>query len=137
MPYYGTDTSTCRSRAGVYKKEENVMRPEDLILRGFTKLDGDSYFSICLDLNIYARGDTPEQATDKCLGFVCEYIEEAYSEDIEHFSDLVPRKAPLRFWVEYRFMRLVIQVLSRFHAAANKPKNVGPFKRPLPMRLAC
>ena len=113
------------------------MRLDDLILRGFAKRDGDNYFAICLDLNIYARGDTPEQAIEKCLDFVCEYIDEAYSDDIEHFSDLIPRKAPLRFWVEYRFMRLVVEVLNRLFARAKRPKNVGPFKKPLPMRLAC
>ena len=83
------------------------MRPDDLILRGYAVPDGGSFFAICLDLNIYARGKSVEEAVDRCFQFICDYINEAVSDDAEHIVDLIPRRAPLKFWVRYRLMQLV------------------------------
>lgn len=113
------------------------MRPDDLILRGYTVLDGDSYFSICLDMNVYARGDSPDEAEDKCLQFVCEYLNEAFDEDKESFSDLVPRRAPVGFWMRYRLMRIWGMVLHAIRQRNGNNNHTGPFKKPLPLQLAC
>lgn len=107
------------------------MRPDDLVLRGYTIPDGDSYFAICLDLNIYARGDSPNEATERCFEFVCEYINEAVNEDAEYIADLLPRRAPLRFWLRFRYMQLIYWLFHR------DGKDGGIFNKPLPVQIAC
>lgn len=113
------------------------MRPDDLILRGFAVPDGDSYFAICLDLNIYARGESPAQAIEKCRQFVCEYVNEAVNEDIEHVSDLLRRRAPFRFWAMYRLMQLLIAALRLVKRDTAKPRRGGLFETPLPVHISC
>lgn len=113
------------------------MRPDDLILRGYTVPDGDSYFAICLDLNIYARGDSVEEATEKCVQFVGEYINEAISDDVEHASHLLRRRTPLKFWALYRFMQVAIVISRLLRGSRGKPRRGGPFETPLPIRVGC
>lgn len=109
------------------------MRPRELILRGYAVPDGDSYFAICLDLNIYARGESADEAVDRCFQFVCEYINEAVSEDADHIEDLIPRRAPLKFWLRYRAMQLAYWL---FHKERNN-KWGSLFTKPMPMQAAC
>jgi hypothetical protein len=114
------------------------MRPQQLILRGYTVPDGDSYFSICLDLNIYARGDTVEQATERLFAFVREYLNEALTDDKEHAVDLIPRRAPLYFWLRYRLLQLEYQIWKLRHKNGDDRRNRGgPFERPLPVLVGC
>ncbi len=61
----------------------------------------DSWFAICLDLNVYARAQTRREARERLLEEILCYLQEAYAVDRSHFSDLVPRRAPLPFWVKY------------------------------------
>ncbi len=115
------------------------MKPRELLLRGYTVPDGDSYFAICLDLNIYARGESPDAATKRCVEFVCDYLNEALAEDREFAEDLLDRKAPLSFWLTYWRMRLVYIL---FHSwrdgdGDSSSESGGPFKTPLPVKLAC
>ncbi len=88
------------------------MKLNDLILRCFAERDNDgSWFVMCLDLNLYARGDSFEEARAKLHGFIKDYFTDAVSKDVSYFHDLVPRKAPLYFFVRYYL--IAIQCLWR------------------------
>lgn len=78
------------------------MKLSDLVLRGYGVREKDgSWFAICLELNLYARGDSFNEAKDKLVKIVGDYLREAFTKDKEHFSSLVPRPAPAYFWVQY------------------------------------
>lgn len=72
-----------------------------VVLRCYAERDDDSWFAICLDLNIYARGDTFDAARVDLMNQTKQYIQEAVTVDYEHFHDLIPRRAPARFWLKY------------------------------------
>jgi predicted RNase H-like HicB family nuclease len=103
------------------------MKPSNLVLRGFAERDEDgSWFAICLELNLYARGDSFEEAKDKLQRLIRTYLSEAVNEDADYVDDLVPRRAPLYFWLRYA----TIWCLSRLHQARQQGRR---FKIPLPM----
>ena len=61
------------------------MKPSNLVLRGFAERDEDgSWFAICLDLNLYARGDSFEEAKDKLQRLIRTYLTEAVTVDADY-----------------------------------------------------
>ena len=109
------------------------MKPEDLVLRGYAeKSDDGSWFAICLDLNIYARSDSPEHAIERVQQFIHDYVSEAYTEDREHFADLIPRRAPLYFWMRYGKMNAIDAIFRWLHKRRQNTAS-RRFKTPLPM----
>lgn len=102
------------------------MKLSDLTLRCFAEHEADgSWFALCLSLNLYARGDTFEEARGKLHKEIVGYLKEAVTKDAEHFGDLVPRRAPVFFW--WRYFR--IWCFLKFH----QTKELMRFKLPLPM----
>jgi len=81
------------------------MKLSELKLRCYAELDDGSWFAICLPLNLYARGDSFEEARDKLHDLIAHYVREALTVHAEHISDLVPRRAPMYFWLRYAFAR--------------------------------
>ncbi len=78
------------------------MKPSQLVLRCLAERDKDqSWFVICLDLNLYARDDTFEQAKTKLGQLISEYIREALTTDAQYAEGLLLRPAPLYFWAKY------------------------------------
>lgn len=74
----------------------------DLVLRCYAERDRDgTWFAICLPLNLYARGDSYEQARMKLHHLVRDYIKDALTVESEHIGDLVPRRAPAYFYLRY------------------------------------
>lgn len=103
------------------------MKLSDLTLRCYGKRDDDgSWFTICLELNLYARGDSFSEAKEKLRKLVIGYMREALTKDREHFSDLVPRPAPMYFWAQY----FCAWCAAKVH---HHTKNLMKFKLPLPM----
>ena len=83
------------------------MKLTDLMVRCYTENDADgSWFALCLDLNLYARADSLNEAKAKLNGFIQTYLKEALTSDKEHASDLLYRPAPLYFQLRYRWLRL-------------------------------
>jgi len=83
------------------------MRPNDLVLRGYIERDSDgSWFAICLELNLYARAGSAGEAREKLVKFIHDYVFSAVTKDKEHLRDLIPRRAPLPFWLKYYCYRL-------------------------------
>lgn len=102
------------------------MKLSDLVLRCYAEREGDgSWFAMCLDLNIYARGDNFDEAKLKLSKFVSKYLREAVTKDREHIDDLVPRHAPIFFWL--RYFRVWCYI--KFH----ETREFMRFKMPLPM----
>ena len=103
------------------------MKLSDLVLRCYGEREDDgSWFAICLDLNIYARGKSAEEVKARLRTFIGEYLTEAVTKDREHFSDLVPRSAPFFFW--WRYFRIWCYI--KAHKTA---RDLMKFKLPLPM----
>lgn len=85
------------------------MRPKELVLRCFVQKESDgTWFAMCLDLNLYARGASLQEARDKLRGFVRHYVAAALGKDREYVGDLIPRRAPFGFWVKYYGMRTLL-----------------------------
>jgi predicted RNase H-like HicB family nuclease len=83
------------------------MERDEIYVRCYAHRDDDgSWFAICLDLNLYSRGDTYREARDKLEGIMQQYVDEAFSADREHIRDLIPRRAPLRYWLLYAYAAL-------------------------------
>lgn len=86
------------------------MKPSDLVLRCYAEQDSDgTWFTMCIDVNLYARGESFEEARQKLHGFIHEYVAEALTVDSAHIGDLIPRKAPSYFIFKYHFIGLVCQ----------------------------
>lgn len=102
------------------------MKPRDLILRGYAKKDSDgSWYAICIDLNLIAQGGSSSQVHEKLLSMIEEYVIKAHEEK-EHFSDLIPRKAPFYFFVNYYW----IFIKNKIHLGL---KNCLIFRDALPL----
>ena len=93
-----------------------TMKAKELILRCYAEPDEDgSWFAICIDLNLYARGDSFDQAKIKLNGIIHEYVVEAFTVDANYFSDLIPRRAPLFFRVRYRTIEFLVSCIGAAH----------------------
>ena len=78
------------------------MKIDDLVLRCYAEQEKDgTWFAICLELNLYARGDSYAEARTKLNKLTSCYLKEAIEKDSQYFGDLVPRRAPLSFWARY------------------------------------
>jgi predicted RNase H-like HicB family nuclease len=79
---------------------QNIQR--EIVLKCLLERDeADSWFAICLDLNVYARASSCGEARARLKEEIQHYISEAYTKDRDHFADLVWRRAPVRFWISY------------------------------------
>ena len=87
-----------------HKFRYKSMKPQDLLLRGYAKIEPDgSWYAVCLDLNLFAEGDTSHQAQEKLHKMIEEYVQEAFTTDSQYFSDLIPRRAPVYFFLYYYY----------------------------------
>ena len=83
------------------------MHPAQLVMRCYAENDGDSWFAICLDLNVYARADSFEEARARLEDRVSEYVNEALTIDAAHAATLLNRRAPVEFWLKFYFWSAV------------------------------
>lgn len=95
------------------------MKLSQLKLRCYAEFDEGSWFAICLPLNVYARGDTFEEARAKLHSLISQYVREALTVHSEHIGDLVPRRAPLHFWLRYTLARCW-HIFHNAHAAMQR-----------------
>jgi predicted RNase H-like HicB family nuclease len=78
------------------------MIPSKLVVRCYAERDRDgSWFAMCLTLNLYARGESFEEVRGKLDRLIRSYLTEAITVDRQYYHSLVPRRAPLFFWVKY------------------------------------
>ncbi len=83
------------------------MRPIDLKLRCFAQQENDkSWFAICIDLNLFAQGETANEARKKLHAIIADYLTEALTVDEQYIDDLIPRRAPFYFIFRYYWLML-------------------------------
>ena len=93
------------------------MKPANLILRCYAEQESDNtWFVMCVDLNLYARADTLVGAKRNLHSFISDYVKEACTTDAQYIGDLIPRQAPLYFQLRYRW----IWLKSLIHAAKRR-----------------
>ena len=86
-------------------RARNAVKLSDLVLRCYAEKESDgTWFTICLGLNLYARGDSFDQARKKLHEVIAAYLRDAATVESEHVEDLVPRRAPLYFYLRYAFV---------------------------------
>lgn len=67
---------------------------------------GDYWAAYCLDFTLYAVGDTADDARQKLLDIVNEYVEDATTgADRDYRDQLLGRRAPLRDWAVFFALR--------------------------------
>ena len=108
------------------------MRPLDLTLRCYAKQAKDnSWYAVCIDLNLVASGDNCQEARKKLHEQIQDYIEDALTVDSEYADQLIPRKAPLYFQIEYYWMKILILI-----SQTSSSTNNCLYSEPLPLRVA-
>lgn len=95
------------------------MKPSDLVLHCYAERKNNQWQAFCLDLTLASQSDTPEEAIAKLRAQIVDYVDEALTgEDVEHFDDLILRRAPLRYWMKY----YCYQALVKLHQARSVVK---------------
>jgi hypothetical protein len=106
------------------------MNPQQLLLRCYAEREPDGkWFAICLDLNLATEAGTQHEATEKLHAQIVSYVREALTVDAKYASHLLPRRAPMSFFIRYYWMQLLSLV-----GALTPGKGKGrPFTEPLPL----
>ena len=87
------------------------MNASQLVLRCYVEKEDDgAWFSICLDLNLYARADSQAEARSKLDKVILEYVIEAFTVDRPYIDSLMPRRAPASFWIRYWFAKTWLKI---------------------------
>jgi len=78
------------------------MKPDELVLRCYAENSQGYWAAYCLDLTLYAVGDTFEEAREKLDQAIVEYVQEAIEgADRAYAEQLLYRRAPLWSWLKY------------------------------------
>ena len=108
------------------------MRPTDLILHCYFEKDGDQWLAFCLDFSLVAQAETLEEAHHKLEEQMVSYVTDATTgEDRAYGSQLLTRRAPLRYWLKFYVVRFRQW---RRHAGSLKRKRA--VLEPMPMAPA-
>jgi len=83
------------------------------------------WVAICIDLNLVAQGDSIDEAAKNLHSMVHKYVLESCTVDKQYFSDLMPRRSPLSFYLTYYY----IVIRDKF----KKDDNFKRFNDVLPM----
>lgn len=111
--------------------EKKPMKTSDLVLRCYAEREQDgTWFAICLDLNLAVQADSAKAAKAKLHAQIVQYVKDALTVDREYFSDLLPRRAPIGFFVRYYFIKTLC-ALRGFDRGRKSAKRV--FKENLPV----
>jgi len=105
------------------------MKPSNLVLSCYGYKANGMWTALCLDFNIAAEAETPEQLKVKMHDMIESYIETALdTDDNGSVASLMLRRAPLRDWIVY-YALCVISGLR------NLPGKIF-FKQIIPFHLA-
>jgi len=78
----------------------NMAPKKSLVLKGYIRAAENGQFEgVCLNLNLVVRGRTLEDTDKKLLDLIIAYLDDAQKDGT--WDDLVPRRAPLSYYVEY------------------------------------
>ena len=84
--------------------------PDKLVLRCYGhKIKQDKWFGVCLELNLAAEANSPDELKQKMGDMIASYIETVLdTNDKSSIPALLYRRAPMRNWVFYYFIRIII-----------------------------
>jgi hypothetical protein len=76
-----------------------------LVLKGYIRGENGQYEGVCLNLNLVACGRTLEETDKKLMDLILAYLTDAQKSGT--WNDLVPRRAPLSYYVEYYRLKIM------------------------------
>lgn len=100
----------------------------DFVLRCYVEKQGNLFVAICIDLTLAAQGCTMGEARVKLEEQIKDYLVEALQgSDQEHVEDLLPRRAPFKYYVRYQYVRVMWKLLRTIYGVVNRrPAERGP-----------
>jgi len=108
------------------------MHPRHLLVRCYAKRDADLWLAVCLDFALAAQADTLDEARHKLDAQIRDYLHDALAgTDRMHAGQLLARRAPLSFWMEYWALRAGYALKKMFRR--QRPGHAFPFSEVLPM----
>jgi len=66
---------------------------------------GERYVGVCLDLSLYAEGDTAADVRAQIESQVLSYMSYMVEKGVE--AEMFPRRAPFKYWVFYLIIKTV------------------------------
>jgi hypothetical protein len=89
----------------------NIMKAQDLKLRCYAAQERDgSWYVVCLDLCLFASGDSFLEVRNKLHILIKDYIAEALTTDRDHIDSLIPRRAPLSSFIYYYYLKFLNKI---------------------------
>lgn len=83
------------------------LHPSDLVLRCLALQRQGYWVAMCVDLDLAVQADTLTASRQLLRAQVASYVADAVGTDSTHASELLHRKAPLRYRVLYHLIKLV------------------------------
>lgn len=84
--------------------------PDKLVLRCYGhKIKQGKWFGVCLEFNLAAEANSPDELRQKIGDMISSYIETVLdTEDNTSIPALLSRRSPIRNWLIYYLFRIVI-----------------------------
>ena len=82
-----------------------------LLLRGYAIREDSVWTATCLDLTLAAQGDSSEEALQRLMDTVSEYVRQAIGKDRAYKEQLLNRRAPVSEYLKYYCLKGLITVL--------------------------
>lgn len=105
------------------------MNASKLLLRFYGEREGDQWTVMCLDFSLAAQAETVEEAQDLLRAQIIDYLTEAIAgQDRLHGEVLLSRRAPLKYWLKFYFLRALSKMhyTLRYHMAQRNPMPLVP-----------
>lgn len=80
----------------------NNVKP--IIFRGYIKEELGHWVAVCVDLNIVAQGETPDEARKECQALIISYLEYVCEEHPDDFHLYMQRPSPQEFIDEFNMI---------------------------------
>lgn len=88
------------------------MSPHQLVLRCLLIRDGSAWVALCLDFDLAAQSETIEGAKRALDAQIDDYMQAIVAADRELALQLLSRRAPLRYRLQWRWLSLLGHVRS-------------------------
>jgi len=89
------------------------MKPVELIIRSYVEYKDGVWQAFCLNFDLAAQGESPEEAQEKIIAMIQDYVYDALAEDgadREFASQLLTRKAPWTTRARYYWILALCKV---------------------------